>query len=354
MGVPEAISAVPGIDMSDLSNRKHEISQQLLQAAEGIGFFYVTGHGLPQANIDAAFAMSAKYNNLPEEIRARHVKDKSNAAYILGWSERRVSAGRLTHGMLMGFDNPRMEGLWPTEEECPGFKKHMLEFMHKAAKVTDDIMTCFAIGLGLPEDFYKKPMDPNAIDCQTAMYCNHYPSWERKAYREGTLRRIAHTDFEVLTLLFQRQGETGLEVCAGKDTTPKEAMQSGLWVPCDPIPGAITVNIGDALQYWSDGRLKSTFHRVRMPRKDEYQGDRYSLAYFANARATTLFQGPQKKYPPITFPEILAQKKKYRKSFMKLGEDEMTDEEYFNFQKNTAIGPEFDIAANAAALQPAV
>ena len=84
------------------------------------------------------------------------------------------------------------------------------------------------------------------------------------------------------------------------------------------------------------------------------QGDRYSLAYFANARASTLFQGPQKKYPPITFPEILAQKKKYRKSFMKLGEDEMTDEEYFNFQKNTAIGPEFDIAANAAALQPAV
>ena len=60
-------------------------------------------------------------------------------------------------------------------------------------------------------------------------------------------------------------------MCAGKDTTPKEAMQSGLWVPCDPVPGAITVNIGDALQYWSDGRLKSTFHRVRMPRKDEYQ-----------------------------------------------------------------------------------
>lgn len=33
-------------------------------------------------------------------------------------------AGRLMHGMLMGFDNPRMEGLWPTEEECPGFQLH--------------------------------------------------------------------------------------------------------------------------------------------------------------------------------------------------------------------------------------
>ena len=49
-------------------------------------------------------------------------------------------------------------------------------------------------------------MDPDAIDCQTAMYCKNYPSWEQKAYKEGTLRRIARTDFELLTLLFQRQG----------------------------------------------------------------------------------------------------------------------------------------------------
>ena len=48
-------------------------------------------------------------------------------------------------------------------------------------------------------------------------------------------------------------------------------MQSGLWVPCDPVEGAVTVNIGDAFQYWSDGRLRSTYHRVRMPRDDEYQ-----------------------------------------------------------------------------------
>ena len=84
MGAPQAILAVPGVDISDLKNRKHEISQQLLQAAEGVGFFYVTGaahspysyqhvetdeickpvsevvpstgHGLPQEDIDAAFA----------------------------------------------------------------------------------------------------------------------------------------------------------------------------------------------------------------------------------------------------------------------------------------------------------
>ena len=49
-------------------------------------------------------------------------------------------------------------------------------------------------------------MDPDASDCMTAMSINQYPSWEGKAHKEGTLRRIAHTDFEVITLLFQRSG----------------------------------------------------------------------------------------------------------------------------------------------------
>lgn len=35
--------------------------------------------------------------------------------------------------------------------------------------------------------------------------------------------------------------------------------------------GAITVNIGDQLMWWSDDRLKSTFHRVRVPGPEEYQ-----------------------------------------------------------------------------------
>ena len=49
-------------------------------------------------------------------------------------------------------------------------------------------------------------MDPHAADCQTAMYCNRYPSVEGKEFPEGALRIGAHTDFELLTLLFTRPG----------------------------------------------------------------------------------------------------------------------------------------------------
>lgn len=39
-------------------------------------------------------------------------------------------------------------------------------------------------------------------------------------------------------------------------------------------------------------------------------------------------------------------------SFMK--QDDMSDEEYLEFQKNTAIGPEFEMLVNAAATEPTV
>ena len=45
-----------------------------------------------------------------------------------------------------------------------------------------------------------------------------------------------------------------------------EQMRLYMWA------GHIVVNIGDALQLWSEGLLKSVFHRVRLPHPEEYQG----------------------------------------------------------------------------------
>lgn len=76
-------------------------------------------------------------------------------------------------------------------------------------QLTGPIRQTFALHFGCKAEIacmVLQPMDPNAADCQTVMSYNHYPSWERKTYKEGTLRRIAHTDFELLTLLFQQPG----------------------------------------------------------------------------------------------------------------------------------------------------
>ena len=93
------------------------------------------------------------------------------------------------------------------------------------------------------------------------------------------------------------------------------------------------INLGDALHYASDGVLKATYHRVRLPREGEYKGERFSMAYFANCRDSQVLQvqllfmldrsiilsqiiytdirleqGPQRKFPPITFIDILNKK----------------------------------------------
>jgi len=84
------------------------------------------------------------------------------------------------------------------------------------------------------------------------------------------------TDWDNVTLLFPKMGESGLECCANPRTGDPSQMY---WTAVNPVPGGIAVNIGDMLARWSDGRLYSNLHRVRLP--VDASKPRYSIAYFA-------------------------------------------------------------------------
>lgn len=149
-------------------------------------------------------------------------------------------------------------------------------------------------------------------DCLTQLRLIHYPPTVDAA---GTWRAGSHTDIGCLTLLFQRDGEDGLEICPGRESHTSFAM-GDVFSPLPAKTGQIVVNIGDmlsessilcwiicsvrALTYskspvaWSDDRLKSTFHRVRATDVGE-SPSRYSIAYFNQGRRDYIMQGPQKK-----------------------------------------------------------
>jgi isopenicillin N synthase-like dioxygenase len=78
----------------------------------------------------------------------------------------------------------------------------------------------------------------------------------------------SHTDFGSLTLLF-RQPVAALQVQTG----------DGSWKYVKPLPGSITVNVADTLQFWTNGFLKSSVHRVVAPPKDQSHIDRLGLLY---------------------------------------------------------------------------
>ena len=289
------------IDLSNFEHRRHEIADQLWAAAVDIGFFQLVNHGIPLENVRSAFAMAERFFALPDAVKAQYPL-KANA----GWESRaqvRPSTGTPDQKESYQITRPRMAGLYPGEDELPGFRDTMLAFEARSWAVGMQVLSCFALKLGLDDDFFTRAHDPARETYQSTLRLLHYYAIPPAA--QGSLdlwRAGAHTDFDCLTLLYQRQGQGGLQVCPGKE------MDAQAWTAIPPEEDAITCNIGDMLMRWSDDRLPSNFHRVKNPMPGEYMGPRYSLAFFCQANTDALIESPSGKYAPITAGDYLAQR----------------------------------------------
>ncbi|ACM38537.1 MULTISPECIES: isopenicillin N synthase family dioxygenase [Rhizobium/Agrobacterium group] len=294
---------VPVIDLADFDNRKAEIADQLWEASVGIGFFQVYNHGIPQQDIDAAFETAWSFFELPADIKAQYPMPKGTNA---GWefkAQVRPSTGTPDNKESYQITRPMMGGLWPSEEELPDFKEKMLRFERQNWELGMRILSCFALKMGFAEDFFTKAHDPASSEYQSTQRLIHYMSMEHAKPEDFEFWRAgAHSDFDCLTILHQKEGEGGLQVCPGKDAA------SGEWTDVPPKNGYITCNIGDMLMRWSDDQLQSTLHRVRMPRPGEYLGRRLSLPFFCQANRDAVMQGPLGKYEAITAGDYLTQR----------------------------------------------
>lgn len=294
---------VPVIDLADFDNRKAEIADQLWEASIDIGFFQVYNHGIPQEDIDAAFDTAWSFFELPMDVKQKYPMPKGTNA---GWefkAQVRPSTGTPDNKESYQITRPMMEGLWPTEEELPNFKENMLRFERQNWYLGMRILSCFALKMGFAEDFFTKAHDPSSSQYQSTQRLIHYMSMEDAKPEDFQFWRAgAHSDFDCLTILHQKEGEGGLQVCPGKDAA------SGEWTDVPPQNGYITCNIGDMLMRWSDDQLQSTLHRVRMPRPGEYLGRRLSLPFFCQANRDAIMQGPLGTYEAITAGDYLTQR----------------------------------------------
>ena len=96
------------------------------------------------------------------------------------------------------------------------------------------------------------------------------PSADDARFGADTLAVGEHTDYGFLTLL--RQDE-----CGGLEAR----LASGEWVDVPPVAGAIVVNLGDALEFWTNGNVRAARHRVRPAAA---AAPRHSIVLFHAAR----------------------------------------------------------------------
>ncbi|KAH8929207.1 Clavaminate synthase-like protein [Atractiella rhizophila] len=306
---------IPRVSFKDyhLPSRKAELVRELMQACEHGGFFLVVDHPIPLSLVEAAFHTSKEFFDLPETVKAE-TPFKNN----MGWEYRaqlRPSTGKIDRKESIqipvgGAGEGGREGgvggravannVWPNPEHFQG-RPVLEEFMNATLELSLQLMSLLAVGLGIPEDTFTRATTGGA-DMLTTMRLLHYLHAEEGEGEAGEWRAGPHTDFDILTLLFQREGETGLEVCPGREVITDFAIGNE-WTPVPADQTAIVCNIGDQLMYWSNDKLKSTFHRVRAPLKHERQGDRYSIAFFNAARATAMIE--TEKYEKLTGREFV-------------------------------------------------
>ncbi|ROZ98049.1 isopenicillin N synthase family oxygenase [Gordonia sp. OPL2] len=303
LGTETTEREVRRISLADLDDRRPQVTEELWSAATDIGFFQVVDHGIDLAAVDHAFEMSARFFALPRRVKEQYPLKKGQNA---GWeymTQVRPSVGTPDQKESYQFTRPRMEGLWPSEDELAGFRSTIEDFESRCHRLAMDLLSCFAERLGLDRDFFTRAHDPASAAYQSTLRLLHYYAFPDDLLDEDNVWRAgAHTDFDVLTLLFQRSGQGGLQVLPGAEA------HSEAWTPIEPSDDAITCNIGDMLMRWSDDRLPSNFHRVRAPRRGEYSGPRYTIAYFAQADMDVTIESAGGTYPPITAADYIAQR----------------------------------------------
>jgi isopenicillin N synthase-like dioxygenase len=110
-------------------------------------------------------------------------------------------------------------GRWLDDQTIPGFRTQALNFMQQAQTVSEKLMICFARGLGFEDDYFVKAHDINRPEAQTVCRLLHYFETPKHPNPTGEVyhRAGAHADWALLTLLFQKAGQSGLEICPGRE-----------------------------------------------------------------------------------------------------------------------------------------
>jgi len=266
--------------------------------SQGAGFMFVKNHGVPQDLIDRMYAMAKKFHDLPNTVKAKYIPSqplprgytppKGEAAAAFGDENGPLPKGTKIpgdHVEIFSMGNPVEEtapgytpfhaaNIFPSEEDCPGFKDLYSEYYRQLHLVFRQLLRVFAVALHLEEEYFIK--EGNIDQHMTIFRSHHYYSQAGKTapkdfhLESKQLRRGPHKDATIVTILHENNKVGGLEVY---DNPSKR------WIRVERPPDCFVINIGDTMNRWTNSRWMSQFHRVANPPVG-VESDRISLIAF--------------------------------------------------------------------------
>jgi isopenicillin N synthase-like dioxygenase len=290
--VPSVRTTLPVVDLRD---EPAALTERLRTVAHDVGFFYLTGHGVPDDLRDRLLAGARALFALPQADK--DAVAMVNSPHFRGYTR---LGGELTGGVvdwreqldigpervpLTDPDEPHLKlqgpNQWPVA--LPDLPAVVAEWDAELAAVARKLLQHWAVSLGSAADVFDAAF---ADTPATLIKIVRYPARADSPQGVG-----AHRDAGVLTLLLAEPGTRGLEVRGPSGAT---GIGYGEWIDVDPLPGAFIVNIGELLELASGGYLRATEHRVRIA-----DTERISVPYFFNPRLDA-------QLPVLTLPDELA------------------------------------------------
>ena len=299
------MSSVPVLDLTpwyaqDAAGRS-DLARQLDAALRSVGFFLITGHGVPDGLGERVRAASRAFFDLPDDVKRRYAVTVGGHGWLPpgveanAYAEGTETPPDLKESYSMGADQPVgipevddywfRPNVWPAE--VPELKNACTEYLSHMRRLADDLLELSAAGLGLAPDFFTSRSDHPTH----TMNINWYPPISVVGEPlPGQYRIGPHTDFGTVTILDRQPGSGGLQVWDAAGDA---------WEDAPFVPGSFTINTGDLLARWSGDRWTSNRHRVLPPSSDSPTESLISLVYFHETNHDTVVEALQ---PPIGRP----------------------------------------------------
>jgi len=301
---------IPSVDLAEFihgdAEQKQKFVNELGRAYEDIGFVAVRNHLIDAATVEKLYSEVQAFYNLPEDVKRKYeVEGLAGQRGYTSFGKEHAkdsNAGDLKEFWHFGqevTDGDPIKNEYPANvnvTEVPGFNEVGLKAYKDLENTGRYMLRAIALFLGLEETYF----DSKIHNGNSILRPIHYPpitSEPKSAVRAGQ-----HEDINLITLLIGASAE-GLEVLNKK----------GEWVAVTALPDHIVVNVGDMLQRHTNGRLKSTTHRVVNPPREKWSSPRFSIPFFLHPRSDMRLDclpscvpaGTEPLWAPITAGEFL-------------------------------------------------
>ena len=288
-------SEIPVLDLEPYlagqPGARERLGRQLCHALENIGFYFIKGHGVPQALIDAAFAETARFHAQPLDRKIKLRRNRDNVGYLpMSRSTDPDTAVKpnVNEAFFVKRDLPadhpdvlvrkrfRGANMWP--DDLPGFRETVVAYCDALEALAKALVPLYATALDLPAGYF----DAAFTEPQYTLRMTHYPVVP--GLRDNEFGIAPHSDTSFLTLLAQNN-VPGLSL----------RTRDGRWIDAPALNGHFLVNGGDMLRRWTNDRFLATPHRA----SNRSGRERYAIPFFVDCN----IDWPMECLPTCTSPE---------------------------------------------------